>query len=443
MVTFRGWVCCAAIALAGCYHSVEQGGDAGATGGGSTGGGSTGGGGGSVGGGTGGGANGGGGIGGGSVGGGSVGGGSVGGGSVGGGSVGGGSVGGGTGGGGMGGGGMGGGGTGGGGMGGGGMGGSGTGGGGTGGGGTGGGATGGGAPDAGVTFQDGGSAVIIGTTLQASIIQPAVFWTGQYIYALGGYNGGSAVDTIQRFEPATGVMTTLQEKLPSPDYSFCLAWTGTEAYLFTGYTSGGTRVVRYVPSTGAVTTMASSFSPPRYNCGAAWTGQYIYVFGGYGAGDEIYRYDPTNDQLTLLNATLPVSLELPKVFFDGTMIDILGGKSLTPTATIFQFDPVTETISVPGSTLPYHVFDAPSVFDGTSIYMLGGLKDSNSGAAYTSVIQFIPALRQAAVIPVTLPFPLAAGGATWAGDAGYVLGGANWNSGGNWTPVQSVIQFVP
>lgn len=62
----------------------------------------------------------------------------------------------------------------------------------------------------------------------------SAFWDGRAAYVVAGQDYPFELDTVVRYDTASGAVTLLGARLPSGRFKAALAWTGTDAYLFGG-----------------------------------------------------------------------------------------------------------------------------------------------------------------------------------------------------------------
>ena len=145
---------------------------------------------------------------------------------------------------------------------------------------------------------------------------------------------------------------------------------------------------------------------------------------------QILAYDPATDSLSALASTLAIGVEAPAVFWDGSLVWILGGKVNTTTEraagseVIQTFEPKSGQVQSIGH-LPYGVWDAPSFTEGRKYYLPGGFNTSTTG--YTSIIAFDPVDRSSSFLSFAVPVRLAGRVGTWVSSVGaaYLFGGTD------------------
>jgi N-acetylneuraminic acid mutarotase len=145
------------------------------------------------------------------------------------------------------------------------------------------------------------------------------------IYCLGGMISQSGVfDDILEYDPATDTLSTLTEVLPQARSDLACAEDSSthKIYCFGGYRWGGPpyfrEIVEYDPATHTVASQSATLPYPgqeALGCAEDSLNHQIYCFGGYNhmvsANDEIdffdqiVRYDPAGDTLSIESLRLP------------------------------------------------------------------------------------------------------------------------------------------
>ncbi|MGQ0537071.1 MAG: Kelch repeat-containing protein, partial [Methanobacteriota archaeon] len=187
-------------------------------------------------------------------------------------------------------------------------------------------------------------------------------------------------------------LPVVANSLPQPARSATSAvWTGTHAYVFGGQSfvgSAGEQIVRYDPAANQVSLMAATLPSARYGTAAVWTGTHAYVFGGFASfspgttipSNEIVRFDPvagTAVRVGLLPAALAGASaiwdprDLPLTGCPGGCAYVFGGDNGNFLAHIFRYNPLTGAATSVGP-LPSPRAYTSAVFDGQYAYVFGG-----------------------------------------------------------------------
>jgi hypothetical protein len=185
-------------------------------------------------------------------------------------------------------------------------------------------------------------------------------WTGAYAFFFGGddYCDAPCSAGIVRYSPSTDTLTTMAASpLLLANLSWTSAvWTGQYAFIFGGdapatWPSSSRRdhILRYNPASDTVTKMGAVLPTPRSATSAFWDGRYAYVFGGSGCSrpygpptcDEVLRYDPVADTITLLGSYFPKPRTNAAAVWADTRGFILGGSTCAMAwcDEILEYDP--------------------------------------------------------------------------------------------------------
>lgn len=153
-------------------------------------------------------------------------------------------------------------------------------------------------------------------------------------------------------------------------------------------------ILRFDPRTEGLTVMSARLPTPRTQMSAAYGNGYVYLFGGMDAtGDlaEMLRYDPVADVVETLNVTLPSPRQGTSAFWDGQAAYIVGGISNgTRLDDIVRFEPSAADARVAGE-LPSGRDGTSVVYDGTTAYIFGG---DDGNATLDEVVSFTPTAPQ-------------------------------------------------
>lgn len=268
-------------------------------------------------------------------------------------------------------------------------------------------------------------------SLPVKVGQHATFFDGTYAYVLGGAGRRSII----RFDPATRRSQTMLATLPAVRANISAIWTGRYAYVFggdssTNYSTTVTdQILRYDPAADSVSIMGAKLPTARAGTSAAWDGTYAYIFGGYDYNNrevsEILRYHPATDTLAVMGGRLTQSRWLTSAVFDGTNFFIFGGRGFwNQYDRIDRYSPATDSVTAMASRLPS--FDTSAVWDGHSALLFGGGAMAN-GYPYSYGYQYIykfDTTRDALTgMSYYLPSPRQGSGAIWDGSKAWVFGG--------------------
>jgi N-acetylneuraminic acid mutarotase len=260
-------------------------------------------------------------------------------------------------------------------------------------------------------------------------------WDGADVYIFGGTSHiDGPFDTIFKYTPSTGEVSSMSAVLPDPVCDFSAVWTGHYEYIFGGYVAPlhtSDKIVRYEPSTDTIVVMGAklpTYAFPIYSMAAVWDGNYAYLFGGYDGYsyfDQILRYDPINDQITTMSAKLPVGTKWMSAVWSGTYAYIFGGR--TPYGAsdqIVRYDSIHDSVAVMTAKLPVGILVTSAVWAGSCAYIFGGSDINNQ--VQSSILKYDPASDIVTAVD-NLPSPRRFTSAVWAGNGAYIFGGEDSN----------------
>lgn len=274
---------------------------------------------------------------------------------------------------------------------------------------------------------------VVGTSDVPRTVMGAASGNGA-LYTFGGvtYPYPTWSDAIHRYVPGDAKSVVMGARLPSPRQLPAVAFDGVDFFIFGGNTPSGNldEILRYSPATDTTVTMGAKLPSAREGANAVFDGRFIYIFGGdaknsghYGSRlDEILRYDPTADSITILAARLPRPVRDTAAVWAGDRAVMLGG-FLDPhvySDAIVTFDPATGTVATSVSKLPRALNGMSSVWDGTRVWAFGG---SNACCRSDEIVTFEPATSQVTVETNRLPSGIMYSAATCQGSRVYVVGG--------------------
>jgi len=178
----------------------------------------------------------------------------------------------------------------------------------------------------------------------------SAIWNGRAAYLFGGIkapdesNPSVYLDEILKFEPVTSAETVpveiLPVKLPHVRAHTSAVWDGKNAYIFGGWYINVTRVeflddiLKFNPATNELTTMQARLPTARAYTSAIWDGSNAYIFGGQTrlineseiTLDEIVRYNPSTDEVSILPQRLPSPRHATVAVWNGSAAYIFGGR---------------------------------------------------------------------------------------------------------------------
>jgi len=242
-----------------------------------------------------------------------------------------------------------------------------------------------------------GNLEILDTHLPTVLMGSTAVYDGKFVYIFGGKDFDDFYDTILKFDPLTGTVTNMTAKLPNPTVGGAAVWTGRYIYFFGGCWGGILHqkfdtVLRYDPTKDNITLLNSTLPYGRSGLAATWDGQYIYVIGGSDGkqfSDEVYKYSPYNDTLTTLPGKLPIGRTHIQAIYHNGSIFIFGGCS-APTELLDQvvkYDLGTNEVTVLEVKLAMTSEFRMHAYDGENIYIIGGFDGPKN---INQFITFVP-----------------------------------------------------
>jgi uncharacterized repeat protein (TIGR01451 family) len=170
--------------------------------------------------------------------------------------------------------------------------------------------------------------------------RPAAVGVNGKVYVLGGEISGGRANTVEEFDPATGLWTTKAGLMPTPASNVCAAAIGNDIYIPGGYDAANvylnTLQVYHVDTDTWETIATDPLPEAKAGVGCATQDGKVYVYGGansLGYLSTAHVYDPAAPEGTRWSA-LP-NLTTARGWLAGTAIGgkvyAVGGRD-TPTA---------------------------------------------------------------------------------------------------------------
>lgn len=288
--------------------------------------------------------------------------------------------------------------------------------------------------------------------------------TGNCVYAVGGWNGGNPLETVESYSPAADLWTTLAP-LPQPRSGLAAAsapcpagQVGTCVYAVGGMGVNGTvgaAIEAYNPATNAWSVGASMPTPRAFlaaaagPCPARQPGVCVYAIGGQSSQlsttSTVEVYNPATNAWSTAASTLTDTSSLSAAAAacpggaSGTCVYLVGVGATNPRVQLESYNPATDAWSA-RATPPVSGVNRAAVSSapcppgqpGTCVYQVGGENPDGTGAPASAA--YNPATNAWTRLPVPTPLRIAPAGATAAcppGETGvcvYVVGGED--SGG-------------
>ncbi len=288
----------------------------------------------------------------------------------------------------------------------------------------------------------------LNTSLPIAVDTTSAIWDGKFAYIFGGQGNGEA---IVRFDPFNETVITLTARLNPGREGTSAIWDGQYAYIFGGWAPWGSPVlrddiIRFDPVNDTATKLNVTLPSGRERTSAVWNGQFAYIFGGSGS-NEIIRFDPKTENVTKLNVSLPTGRDSTSAFWDGQYAYIFGGhRKYNGTHyhydEIIRFDPITEDVTVLDTHLPSPIGLTSAVWTGQYAYIFGGSNYPQNYPYYLSkdILKFDPLNN---TVSKTATFsPRADTSAIWNGKYAYIFGGYRYSPLGG-ERLDDIVNFDP
>ena len=280
-------------------------------------------------------------------------------------------------------------------------------------------------------------------------------WTGTEMIVWGGSAYGTALQTGDRYNPATDSWSRVGlTNAPVARVSHSAVWTGTEMIVWGGTSSSGAALNsggKYDPMGDSWTPTSLTNAPTaRSDQTAVWSGTAMIVWGGLNQAPPISysntggRYDPSTDSWSALSTTnAPAGRFRHSVIWTGSEMIIWAGHNQNTLNDGARYNPALDAWTTISSVNAPGVRDGPSaVWTGSEMIIWGGWNGAaiNSGARYDPVTNTWAALNGS-----NPPQGRYNHSAVWTGSEMIIWGGltaSGWVSTGgrynpmtnNWTP---------
>jgi uncharacterized protein (UPF0333 family) len=236
--------------------------------------------------------------------------------------------------------------------------------------------------------------------------------TGSDVYVFGGFTPGWILDTIMCYNITKSQLTTLTVKMPAPVRTAMSVWNGKNFYIIGGIDYNETPLKRLVIFTppDKIQLFEEFFPYGLKGISTIWTGKYIYIFGNCVAtakcGQKNFiRLDPSAMNVTVMDNYLLNGTSGSSVALAGRYAYILGGLTKSgPTDSIYRFDTTTENLTQMKSKLPSPRFGAGAVFENGRIYICGG--KLNDITRTDEILVYEPEKDTISVSDAKLPYAL-------------------------------------
>lgn len=307
-------------------------------------------------------------------------------------------------------------------------------------------------------------------TLPIPLYQTSAVYDGQYAYVFGGLSAATNdMNAIVRYDPvarSASAVATMQ----TPRDTTAAVWDphANVAYVIGGNFAGRTlnNILRYDPATGTAVDELTGLPCARWAPSAVFDGTYAYVFGGFDTKiepncppDSIFRYDPTNSKVQIMNAHL--TTDNGQIGWTSAIWDprtttacphgcayVFGGQDIQKAEangfgdTILRYDPASDTVTTMHSHFQSVRIDTVAAFDGTRAYILGGIAGDDS--SLNEIVWFDPLSDTIGKSAMVLPKYTDEASGVWAESSAYLFGGfACDNPNSQCSVSQAIVQYQP
>jgi N-acetylneuraminic acid mutarotase len=266
-------------------------------------------------------------------------------------------------------------------------------------------------------------------------------WTGKYIYIFGGQSWGTTFDEILCFDPIYESITVLNVTLPTARYWTSAIWNGKYAYIFGGDIGGPgwnpiDEILRFDPVNETITIINATLPTPRWGTASIWDGQMVYIFGGFGRNggkweslDDILCFDIVSETIKKVNTSLPLGRQDSSIIWNEKYIYLFGGGNAgygaLITDEIIRFDPMSKNVTILETHLDMGWANSQPIWDGKYAYFFGGYNNSY----LDEIVRFDPVTETVHTLNIKLPTIRAYTSAIWNGTYAYIFGGTTQRNG--------------
>jgi N-acetylneuraminic acid mutarotase len=239
-----------------------------------------------------------------------------------------------------------------------------------------------------------GVVTLKGATLPTGRIMATATYLGNYAYIFGGQDVENGIlDEILRYDPNTDTVETMQTRLPEVRMGSSAVAVGESIYVIGGRneTLHVDTIFKFTPGNGTITTVGHMPVPGGGRV-AVYDGKRVLLFGGCGTGDTpsyIHEFDPVTSQVRRLDVRMPSCIYWTTGIWTGKEVLIFGGNDFQVTLDeIVKYTPGEGdgTVEVVGK-LPEPLELAVSCWDGSRAYVLGGRSVPDASAAIYSIAE--------------------------------------------------------
>jgi N-acetylneuraminic acid mutarotase len=156
-------------------------------------------------------------------------------------------------------------------------------------------------------------------------------------------------------------------------------------------------------------------------------GEKIYIVCGYlstGASNNVYEFDITTNEFTLLDVTFPKKIFKGAWCSVGKYMYLIGGTDGKRSDAIYRFDMENHIVEEMNAKLPDYISQSRAIYDGNgNIYIYGGTNERNELLNY--IMKYDINDDVCTLLDLTLPYNLANLCVSRVNGCNYILGGEN------------------
>ena len=211
------------------------------------------------------------------------------------------------------------------------------------------------------------------TPMPTARVQLAAAVVDGKIYAIGGYNNGVLLPTVEMYNPLTNAWQKVAD-MPTARFRLDAAAVDGKIYAIGGEKNGILSIVEmYNPLTNAWQKVADMLTA-RLQFASAVVDEKIYAIGGNGGFSTVEAYAPLTDTWQKV-ADMPTERALlTSAVVDGRIYAIGGSKDYQRRSTVEMYDPLTDAWQKVADMPTARSGLAAAVVDG-KIYVIGGQDD--------------------------------------------------------------------
>ncbi|MDX2437229.1 MAG: Ig-like domain-containing protein [Acidobacteriota bacterium] len=233
-------------------------------------------------------------------------------------------------------------------------------------------------------------------------------WDGDN--CIGGTSTSYVYDDIVEYDATTDTVRLMSATLPSPNSGMACTEDGSShrIYCFGGTSSSSSAsIIAYDPATDSMAEQTATLPTGRsgLSCTEQSTTHDLFCFGGRDAGgklNDIFTYDPSSDSLTARGAIFPSRITDLSCAEDPAAgrIYCFGGQiqSIAYVSEIYSYDPTSDQLTVMPETLPTGRYGLSCVDSAATdtIFCSGG---SRNVVSIDEIVEFTPSSAGSPICP--------------------------------------------